>query len=317
MVHFNNDPAREGRKGNPGDSHPEVCFQILLGDLLVLGLEVGSPVDIPAELVDAVPDAVAQNPQFRGQMIQQSYFLRETSNGVTAICRKKQQDNGFTLAFGDPTRRASAPVPLATLMNRLSGNARTERPVPSGSYPADPLSACQQKNPGMPESGSETLLATPTDTEAGTEDSAIRPIKLTSDKIAFSARSFEGMIYYLGEAVRYEDEANADPTNFPRVLGRNPGLLGTDYAEVMFYGSSHVAGPDRAVTVSDEDGKSYSIPKSCMPNTLGEAVRPLACSAEYPDNESLQVLNFVNQVWGLQKESTVGPTSPLVVVSPQ
>jgi hypothetical protein len=43
----------------------------------------------------------------------------------------------------------------------------------------------------------------------------------------------------------------------------------------------------------------------------------MACSPEYPDNESLEVLNFVNQVWGLQKESTVGPTSPLVVVSPQ
>jgi len=315
MVHFNNDPAREGRKGDPGDPHPEVCFQILLSDLLVLGLEVGSPVDIPAELVDAVPDAVAQNPQFRGQMIQQNYFLRETSDGVTTICRKKQQDNGFTLAFGDPTGRAVAPAPLATLMNRLGGSARPERAVASGSYPADPLSACQQKNPGMPESGAEALLAT--DTEAGAEDSAIKPIKLTSDKIAFSARSFEGMIYYLGEAVRYETDDNANPINFPRVLGRNPGLLGTDYVEVMFYGSSHVGSPDRAVTVSDDDGKSYSIPKSCMPNTLGETARPVACSAEYPDNESLQVLNFVNQVWGLQKESVSGPTSPLVVISPQ
>ena len=43
----------------------------------------------------------------------------------------------------------------------------------------------------------------------------------------------------------------------------------------------------------------------------------MGCSPEYPDNESLQVLNFVNQIWGLQKESVTGPTSPLVVVSPQ
>ena len=43
----------------------------------------------------------------------------------------------------------------------------------------------------------------------------------------------------------------------------------------------------------------------------------IPCSAEYPDNESLQVMNFVNQVWGLQKESNQGPTSPLVVVNPQ
>ena len=50
----------------------------------------------------SVPDAVAQDPQFRAQMIQQNFFLRETSTGVTAICKKKQQDNGFTLAFADP-----------------------------------------------------------------------------------------------------------------------------------------------------------------------------------------------------------------------
>ena len=42
MVRFNNDPAREGRRDAAGDPHPEVCFQVLLNDLLVLGLGVGS-----------------------------------------------------------------------------------------------------------------------------------------------------------------------------------------------------------------------------------------------------------------------------------
>jgi len=46
------------------------------------------------------------------------------------------------------------------------------------------------------------------------------------------------------------------------------------------------------------------------------SLRPGSCSPEYPDNESLQVLNFVNQVWGLQKEAVQGPSSPLVVVNP-
>ena len=100
-------------------------------------------------------------------------------------------------------------------------------------------------------------------------------------------------------------------------MGRNPGASDSEYAEVMFYASSHVGKDERAVTVSDDNGESYAIPKLCMPRTVGERARPMACSPEYPDNESLEVLNFVNQVWGLQKESTVGPTSPLVVVSPQ
>ena len=118
-------PPREGRGQFPDDPHPEVCFQILLGDLLVLGLGVGSATDMPAELVDAVPDAMAQEPQFRSQMIQQSLFLRETSSGLTAICRRKTQDNGFTLAFADPAQAAAqgvSPPPLADLMNRLGRN---------------------------------------------------------------------------------------------------------------------------------------------------------------------------------------------------
>jgi hypothetical protein len=245
--------------------------------------------------------------------------MRETSTGVTAICKKKAQDNGFTLAFAGLNRNAAA-TPLSTLMGKLAqveqAPARDAAALTGAGYPPDPLSACQLKNPGMPESPAETLLATPTDAEPGAQANAFRPVKLTSDKIAFTARSFEGMIYYLGEAVRYEEEASSDPVSFPHVLGRNPRIAGSDYVEVMFYGSSHVRDADIAVSVHDDGGKSYAIPKSCMPGTLGATARPVGCSAEYPDNESLQVLNFVNQVWGLQKESVAGPTSPLVVISP-
>ena len=347
MVRFSNDPAREGRRQFAGDPHPEVCFQILLSDLLVLGLAVGSPMDIPAELVDLVPDATAQEPHFRAQMLQQSLFLRETSNGLTAICRRKTQDNGFTLAFADPAQAGQevSPPPLADLLNRLgmSGakasllNPRPQAaktpaakspvapgkeaaaPIPSVNavYPADPVAACQQKNPGVPESGRDALLASPDDSGANLQDATLKPIKLTSNKIAFSTRSFEGMIYYLGEAVRYQEDENSDPAAFPRVLGRNPAVAGNGYFEIMFYGSSRLADSDAAVAVKDDAGKIYYLPKSCMTAALSPASRSGVCSAEYPDNESLQVLNFVNQVWGLQKESVQGPTSPLVVVNPQ
>ena len=109
MVRFNNDPAREGRRESARDPHPEVCFQVLLDDLLVLGLQVGSSDDIPAGLVDVVTDVMAQDAKFRAQMIQQGFFFRETSAGVSAICKKKTADNGFTLAFsktGRPRQRA-------------------------------------------------------------------------------------------------------------------------------------------------------------------------------------------------------------------
>ena len=338
MVRFINDPAREGRRQFPGDPHPEICFQILLSDLLVLGLGVGSATDIPAELVDAVPDATAQEPHFRAQMIQQNLFLRETSVGLTAICRRKTQDNGFTLAFADPAEpaREAGPSPLADLLNRLAMNgarisveakapavpkkSATETAVPqtvNAAYPADPLAACQQKNPGVPETGRDALLASPDDSGANLQDTTLKPVKLTSNKIAFSTRSFQGMIYYLGETLRYQEDENADPATFPRVMGRNPAVAGGGYVEIMFYGSSRLPEGDAAVAVKDDTGKSYYLPKPCMTAALSPASRLGVCSAEYPDNESLQVLNFVNQVWGLQKESFQGPTSPLVVVNPQ
>ena len=72
------------------------------------------------------------------------------------------------------------------------------------------------------------------------------------------------MIYYLGEAVRYEDDVSADPINFPRVLGRNPRISGNDYVEIMFYGSSHVQDDDARCAVHDDSGKGFAIPKSCM-----------------------------------------------------
>ena len=201
MVHFNNDPARESRGDAPGGPHPEVCFQILLSDLLVLGLGVGSPTDVPAELVDVVPNGAALDPQFRGQMIQQNYFLRQADTGV-AVCRKKQQDSGFTLAFGDPTQQGKDA--LAGLMTALGPKKPPGAAAAAAALP-DPTTACQQPVAGAQKSDAQKNGAPEiaTDSDVASANSAVKPVKLTSDRIAFSARSFEGMIYYLGEAARY------------------------------------------------------------------------------------------------------------------
>jgi hypothetical protein len=336
MVRFSNDPAREGRRQTGSDPHPEICFQILLDDLLVLDLQVGASEDIPASLVDVVTDAMAQDPRFRSEMIQQGFFFRETSAGVSAICKKKNADNGFTLAFTRPGARNAEPSALSALFEQLAAvqarpasEARASSPRPSraapavpasaanSAYPADPVAACQQKNPGIPETAQEELLASSADADAAPKNQALKPLKLTSNRMAFSTRSFQGMIYYLGEAVRYQEDPGADPISFPRVLGRNPAVAGSGYVETMFYSSSHLPDNDAAVVVHDDSGVSYGLPKSCMSAAFNPGMRSVGCSAEYPDNESLQVLNFVNQIWGLQKESVQGPTSPLVVVNPQ
>jgi hypothetical protein len=337
MVHFSNAPARESRDAD--DPHPVVCFQILLDDLLILGLEIGAPQNAPAELVDTVPDAVAQDAKFRTQMIQQNLLVRETSSGVAAICRKKPENTGYTLNFTNPARRQGAgPAALNNLLNQLGASptpvapppqpkppapipkpgakaAPAPPPNPYAGYPAEPQKACQQTNPVLPES-SDTVLATETDTEGNPQNNLPKVVKLTTDKVMFSTRSFQGMIYYLGEILRYEEFKGADAINFPRVLGRNPAAGGSRYYEILFYGSSGLANDDVAVAVRDDAGKAFAIPKPCMRQPMPGA-GPQACSAEYPDNESLQLLNFVNQIWGLQKESVISPASPLVVVNPQ
>jgi hypothetical protein len=319
MVHFHNDPAREGRMGSAGDPHPLVCFQILLDDLLVLGLKVGSAQDSPAELVDVVPAAVARDPKFRAQMIQQNLFVRETADGKSAVCRKMEQSNGFTVTFADPSKRggqasSKVPMPLDALLTSLGVRANSVSPTRKVKAPSDPATACQQKNPGAPETADEAKLGSNGDAES----SAPRPVKLTSDKVAFSTRSFEAMIYYLGETLRYEESEASNPSLFPRVLGRNPMVAGNTYYETMFYGSSGLNNEDAAVTVRDDAGTSFAIPKPCVTaHSHLSSERKVNCTSEYPDNESLQILNFVNQVWGLQKESVAAPSSPLVVVSPQ
>ena len=203
MVRFSNDPAREGRRDSLRDPHPAVCFQILLNDLLVLGLKVGSAQDAPAELIDAVPDAVAQNPQFRTQMIQQNFFVRQAANGISAICRKKSQDNSFTLTFTNPDNSGrqenAVQAPLNELLQQLgvpaSNAAPAPRPAPPPekhaaksapatppvvaiAYPVDPLAACQQKSPGPPESPKEAALASSDDVVAELKGSEAKPVKL-------------------------------------------------------------------------------------------------------------------------------------------
>ena len=141
-------------------------------------------------------------------------------------------------------------------------------------------------------------------------------VKLTTDKVLFSTRSFQGMIYYLGETLRYEEDKDADPIEFPARAGPQSGGGRQQLLRNHVLWLQPLDSEDTAVAVRDDAGKTYAIPKPCMHKPVPGA-GPVACSAEYPDNESLQLLNFVNQVWGLQKESVASPTSPLVVVSPQ
>ncbi len=315
MVVFINDLAREPIGQDAPGPHPEVCFQALLDDLLVLGLGIGSEKDIPSEVVDVIPNAVAHNPQFRSQMIQLKLDVKPSAkSGLSVVCQKKNEDVGFTLNFTNA---------LSTVRTRTSETSDSRRDPRSllvqGLAPTKKTAPtiddndCQHGASGKKGVDAEAIL---TSGEGG--NTSQRAIKLVSDRIEFTTRSFEAVVYFLGEIVRYEDSPGTNPDLFIRVLGRNPKITGENYYETLFYASKHVASDDAAVSIRDDQGDVYSIPKPCLSTTQIALYsgRQGSCSVEYPDNESLEVLNLLNQVWGLEKEGELPPPTPALVISP-
>jgi hypothetical protein len=145
-------------------------------------------------------------------------------------------------------------------------------------------------------------------------------ISTSEIKIGLAIRSFEGVVYYLGEIVRAENFGidSEHPPYFPTIVGRAPwgGVPLPD--EALFEVQTGSAHDGAAVVVKDDHGDNFWIPDFCngayAPGSLAySSVGPQKCGAEYPDHESLTVLTLVNQVWGLQKEPSVAPEPTISV----
>jgi len=142
-----------------------------------------------------------------------------------------------------------------------------------------------------------------------TDETKGKPISLSELNIAVDIRSFESVVYFLGEVVRAsrgEAAANSPPYTV-RVLGRQPWDPNhrSVYEETLF--DLRKGSPDQpsAAALRDDRGDMNWIPAFCYSPPLArpgatEAAR--SCSSEYPDHDTMTVLALVNQVWGLQKE---------------
>jgi len=121
-------------------------------------------------------------------------------------------------------------------------------------------------------------------------------------------RSFESVIYYLGEIVRASrGETGAVAPYVVRIIGRSMGdATGKSvYEEALF--DLRTGSPDATAVFSfrDDDGRTNWIPGFCYdpPVPRPQARESAAtCSNGFPDHDTLTVLALVNQVWGLQKE---------------
>ncbi|MDE2133174.1 MAG: hypothetical protein KGJ49_01080 [Alphaproteobacteria bacterium] len=314
-VEFANDPAQEILP--PGSSadrtkipHHQMCFEMLLQDLFVLGLDIAPGGNLSSEVVDAhVPAKVANDPNFRLEMVKQGTKIVNLPDGKSAVlCRSKPDKVAFTLAFDRKQNTA-----LAGLASKLTDDLEATR---QSGADDDNSGACARNDKPRPEA--RKAHAAKADRAPGAQSDDTKPIRLVSKDIAFTERSFEGMIYYLGEIVR-ADESGVDPASIVRVHGRNSTVTGVGYTESMFYASSALDLADAALSIKADSGKEMRLPKLCP---LSIRLAPLkadggGCSVEYPDNESIAVLSLLNQVWGLQKEYTGPPAQPVILANPQ
>ena len=295
-VSFVNDPAQEilppgSNAARTSVPHPQMCFEILLQDLLALGLDITAGGASSSVAESDVPAAVADDPTFRLEMMKENVkIVKQEESGNAVLCKSKPESVAFTLQFPrDSGTRLGA---LGAALDSDANSARQSSAKRNGA-------SCDAGETREQQSG----------------DSAVR---LASKDFEFTERSFESMIYYLGEIAR-ADENGVDPLTIVRVQGRNPSVTGPSYTESLFYASSELDSDDAALSVIDDHGKKIYLADLC-PKSIHLAPAKAdggGCSVEFPDNESIAVISLLNQVWGLQKEYTAPPSQPVVLANPQ
>jgi hypothetical protein len=299
-VYFN-DPAVED---TAGAYHPELCFQIVLRDLLALGLHLEKR-KTATEVDSHASAAMLANSTFRTELLKEGLI-------VTPDGKVKKEGSEIVMAF-DPS--ATAFIRLhnnfrAVVMQCIVYAARKVEPETSAHCPParglKESEAAWHARVDAAERDYENLVTT--------DETKARPVSLGELQIGIDVRSFESVVYYLGEIVRGSrgDGVAGSPPYIVRVLGRQPSdpEHRSHYEETLFDLRRGSPEHSAALVVRDDYGNSNWIPAFCyVPSPprpdATEAAR--SCSSEYPDHDTMTVLALVNQVWGLQKEPSTAP----------
>jgi hypothetical protein len=293
---FFNDPASEDTAGS---YHPELCFQIVLRDLLALGLHLEKR-KTSADIDSRVSAATLDNATFRAELVKEGLTI--TPDGKV---RKEGSEIVMTL---DPS--ATAHIRLhddfrnvvlqCSIFAKRGVKPEASAHCPPARLPKESETAWRAR-----------IAAAEQDYEAHVtaDETKAQPISLSELKIATDIRSFESVVYYLGEIVRTSrgDAAVNSPPYLVHVLGRQPPDFEhhSRYEEALFDLRKGSPSQAAAMTVRDDNGWTNWIPAFCYSPSpprpeAAEAAR--TCSSEYPDHDTLTVLSLVNQIWGLQKE---------------
>lgn len=294
-VVFINDPSWDSYGG---ETHPETCFVIVLRTLLALGLH---PVDNKSASVVAkdIDDTISKDAHFRTEMIKASLSVKVEKGNKSSVS-KQNSSTVFELE----------PDVVEALANAADCGIFDKSQDFAGLF----ASADDRDALGYTQTPAKTPAA-----GCDHHDAKVKAA-LGDLKIDLHIRSFESVIYYLGEIARSE-AAGENYVAVP-VLGRSPWSkpsADSIYEEPLFDVESGAPHANAPVVTRDDHGAAYWIPDFCdtdstRASNIARAAKVPACSTEYPNHESLTVLTIINQLWGLQKEPDGNAATPTVSI---
>ena len=117
--------------------------------------------------------------------------------------------------------------------------------------------------------------------------------------VQLTTRSFDGMVYYLGEVLREQEDSGQKTTVWTWNGRKNRYAIWN-----LFVATTHST--LRSAVSVRYDGRTYRIPVSCNDTEI--------CTNPQRKHRSLQVLALLSQIWGLEKQESQMPIVPTVTV---
>jgi hypothetical protein len=263
------------------------CFQAMLRVLIALGLTpeeatrysviVPNLSEAKAGSLEGVSAAVAAKLAISRR--------KATNPPVYALCSKSEV-SGFTLSDEFLHGSLKSAATSAFRLSGSNGGLRVDSGAGGGSQVTTSIIASAPRSCAEQAQRDEDSAKI----EAGCKAKSASPECQDAPTLSFATRSLDGMIFYLGEDLRAEDNVS--------VWISNPD--GPAHVAPLFVASAD-GGP--ALVTTEFRGQTYIIPDDCNGQPHCEQ-----------GNRSLQVLSLLSQIWGLQKEASDAPSVPVVSV---
>jgi len=257
------------------------CFQWALRVFIALGPELKSA-DTLQPVVENVP--VGQNPgEAISNLLKSDYEVAlDPARDAYTIC-KKTKVSGIALVRLRKIPEAANPTPAGG-EGAIKAFSAAGPNIRKACASAGPASAAPEADKARAVQGDGTSEAL---------------------KLEFTTRSLDGMVYYLGEVLRSASVTGPGPGRPIKVWvwrnGSRPGQTSGFEAWSLFE-----ARPGDGLISVRFLKRIYGIPRACAAAD--------DCESPTGRHTSFQVIALLNQIWGMQKEETQLPVTPVLTV---